>query len=117
MTATVSTEYTRHDAHLAELKINATFEQLALSSDPFARLIARQVERAVDLENELLDLGQSIIAKIEQVQTRLAAGPSQLNRLGELQRTPVDYDRACTQLSEAIQTMCATAAAYKMHVR
>jgi hypothetical protein len=116
MTATTTpTDYDgARNAYLDEFQISPRWPELTdqASGDPIARLVIHFVDTIVRADQDILDLGKHITHLIEHTAARVAARQHVAKR-GELQRTPVEYDQACSARQVAIENLRHVAAAYR----
>ncbi len=116
MTATASptSYYGARNAYLDEFTISERYEDLMASArnDPTARMVVHFVDAIVRADEDIIRLGREITDRIERVAAKVASR-QHIATLGELQRTPVEYDQACTARQTAIENLRHVAAAYR----
>lgn len=115
MTATTDSTsyYGARNAYLDQFEISERYEELCdRTKDPIVRLVVTFVDAIARADEDIVRLGRQITHLIEQANTRIANRHS-VNNLGELQRTPVEYDQACATRQAAAENLRQVAAAYR----
>ena len=116
MTATITPTdyYGARNAYLDEFQISPRWPKLMdqAPDDMITRLVIHFVETIVRADEDIIDLGKQITHLIDQATARVAAR-QHVSKMGELQRTPVEYDQACSARQAAIENLRHVAAAYR----
>lgn len=101
------------NAYLDQFTITQRYQDLCHhTNDPIVRLLVTAVDAIVRADDTILDLGTQITDRIDRTAVKIA-NRHHINNLGELQRTPVEYDQACAARQTAIEHLRHVAAAYR----
>lgn len=98
--------FATRDAYLTQFRITATYRDLFVPNhpNPFAPLVTKFVDDIVKADGEIARLGEVIADRVARVNSQIAKG-QHINSLGELQRTPVEYDQQCVARQTAIENL------------